>query len=184
MFIIKNNYYLYIENIKDFDIDSQKNNKKINIILKNLKNNKLSEIIEFKKKCKLKKFKIFIANNLMLAKKCNADGLYISAYNKKIYLDKINKIGSAHNLKEISEKLKQKCRTIIVSRLFKTDYPKKKSYLGVLKFNLLIKQTNQELCPLGGIRSHNLLKLRLVGSKSLALLSEVKKKPTISSRLF
>ncbi len=70
---------------------------------------------------------------LKLLKNCNADGLYISAYNKKKYYINIPKIGSAHNLKEINEKIKQNCKTIIFSRLFKTNYKNKKSFLGVVK---------------------------------------------------
>jgi hypothetical protein len=40
------------------------------------------------------------------------------------------------------------------------------------------------LVPLGGINNNNLLKLNLVNSYGLSLLSEIKKKPAISSRLF
>ena len=35
MFIIKNNYYFYIENTKDINLNSIKNNKKITIIYRN-----------------------------------------------------------------------------------------------------------------------------------------------------
>ena len=54
MIIIKKNYYLYIENIKDLNIDLLKTNNKINIILRNIKNNKTKDIIKFRKKCKNK----------------------------------------------------------------------------------------------------------------------------------
>ena len=83
MIIIKKNYYLYIENISDLNIDLLKTNKKINIILRNIKNNRIKEIIKFRKKCKKKKIKFYIANDLRVVNSCNADGLYISAYNKK-----------------------------------------------------------------------------------------------------
>jgi len=184
MFIIKHNYFLYIENINDLDVDSLKENKKINIILRNAKNNKISEIKKYQRKCKIKKFKLYIANNIKVAKACNADGLYISAFNKKIYHNSIYKIGSAHNFKEINEKTTQQCKIIIISPLFKTNYPNKKSFLGITKFNLLKKNINLNFCPLGGIRYSNLIKLKLVNCKSIALLSEIKKKPTIASRLF
>ena len=45
MVIIKKNYYLYIENIMHLNIDLLKSNKKINIILRSIKNNKIDEII-------------------------------------------------------------------------------------------------------------------------------------------
>jgi len=184
MIIIKNNYYLYIENIKDLNIDNIKINKKINIILRNFKTNTIPEIIKYRKKCKEKRFRFYIANNLDIAKTCNADGLYISSYNKKKYYTNIAKIGSAHNLKEISEKVMQGCKNIIFSRLFKTKYKNKKSFYDVVKFNLIQINLNKDLIPLGGINSDNLLRLNLVKCEGFALLSAIKKKPAISNRLF
>jgi hypothetical protein len=40
------------------------------------------------------------------------------------------------------------------------------------------------LIPLGGIRHSNLLRLNNLNANGFAILSELKKKPTISSRLF
>ena len=184
MIIIKKKYYLYIENIKDLNIDLLKTNKKINIILRNIKNNEVKDIIKFRKKCKNKKFKFFIANNPKFANTCKADGLYISAHNKKKYFINIYKIGSAHNLKEINDKILQGCKEIIFSRLFKTNYNNKKSFFGVIKFNLLKLIFNRGIYPLGGINNKNLLKLNMINSKGFAILSAVKKKPAITSRLF
>jgi thiamine monophosphate synthase len=184
MVIIKKNYYLYIENIEDLNLDKVASNKKIIIILRNNENNKLPEIKKYRLKCKRKKIKFYIANNAKIAKSCEADGLYISAYNKKKYYINIPKIGSAHNLKEINEKIYQKCEVIIFSRLFKTQYLFKKDYLGVVKFNLIVKNIGKKLIPLGGINNQNLLKLNIVKSDGFACLSAVKKKPAISSRLF
>jgi len=184
MIIIKKKYYLYIENITELNIDLLKTSKKINVILKSIKNNEINEIIKFRKKCNNKKIKFYIANDLRFVNKCNADGLYISAYNKKKYFANINKIGSAHNLKEINEKIRQGCKEIIFSRLFKTNYINKKGFLGVVKFNLLKQTFNKNIYPLGGINNKNLLKLNIINSDGFAILSAVKKKPAISSRLF
>ena len=116
---------------------------------------------------------------------CRADGLYLSSFNKKIYLNKeLKLIGSAHSFKEINEKIKQGCKTIFLSRLFKTSYKNKKDYLDIVKFNLIIKKYNISIIPLGGIRSSNLNKLNMINSNGFALLSEAKKKPAITSRLF
>ena len=184
MIIIKNNYYIYIENINDLKFEALKANKKINIIFRNHKNYKLKKILTFRKSCKLKRFKFFIANQHRLAHICKADGLYISAYNKKRYFTKILKIGSAHNVREINEKINQNCKTIIVSRLFKTIYHNKKTYLGVCKFNLLNLKFKSNLVPLGGINYRNLLKLNIIKSEGFGILSVIKKKPAFLSRLF
>jgi thiamine monophosphate synthase len=185
MFIIKKNYYLYIDNTKSIDLDTIKKNKKVIIIYRNnAKQESYVELNKFKTKCRIKNFKFYIANDLKLATFCKADGLYMSAYNKKYIKHFNNLIGSAHNFKEINQKIKQGCKTIILSRLFKTSYKNKRDFLGVIKFNLIKKHYLINLVPLGGINSNNLLKLNLVNSKGLCLLSEIKKKPAISNRLF
>ena len=86
MFIIKNNYYLYIENTLSINLDRIKKNKKISIIYRNNGSEEnLSKLVKFRKKCRIKNFKFYIANNSKLAKKCMADGMYLSSYNKIIY---------------------------------------------------------------------------------------------------
>ena len=184
MFIIKKNYYLYIDNTKSINLDLLKRSYKFSIIYRNsILSENIQKIIFFKKKCDRKKIKFYIANNYNLAKKCSAYGLYLSANNKKIYHN-INVIGAAHSFKEINQKIKQKCKVILLSRLFKTNYKNKKSFLGVLKFNLMIKNYKIQITPLGGIRYDNLLKLKLLNTNSFAIMSELKKKPAIASRLF
>jgi thiamine monophosphate synthase len=186
MFIIKNNYYLYIENTMSINLDRFRKNKKIIIIYRNNGNlENYNKIVVFRKKCRIKKFKFYIANDVKLARFCKADGLYLSSYNKIIYSKRFNNlIGSAHNFKEIYEKIKQGCTSIVVSRLFKTSYKNKNDYLDVVKFNLIRRNCLINLIPLGGITSNNLLRLNLVKSEGLCLLSEIKKKPAISNRLF
>ena len=184
MFILKNNYFLYIDNTQSINLKILKKPEKFNIIYRNnyLKKN-LKKIISLRKACKTKKIKFYVANNYILAKKIKADGIYISAYNKKIY-NKIDTIGSAHSYKEINQKIKQSCKTILLSRLFKTNYKNKKNFFGLVKFNLIIKNFNTKIVPLGGINSDNLLKMNLVNSDGFAIMSGIKKKPAIASRLF
>ena len=186
MFIIKNNYYLYIENTRSLNLDYIKKNNKISIIYRN---NGIQENVEhlrrFRNECKNKNFKFFVANNFKLAEFIKADGVYLSSYDRKIYPKyKYNLIGSAHSFNEIYLKKKQGCKTVILSRLFKTSYEDKKGYLGIVRFNLIQNNCLVDLVPLGGINNTNLLKLNLVISKGFCLLSEIKKKPAISNRLF
>ena len=63
------------------------------------------------------------------------------------------------------------------------NYDKKKSFLGTIKFNQISKNTSK-IIALGGIKSQNLNSIRNVNCDGIAILSEVKKKPAIISRLF
>jgi len=185
MFIIKKKYFLYIENTHSIDLKLLTRKKNIYLIYRNFNKENLQKIIKFKKECRKKGLKFYIANDFKLAINCGADGVYLSAYNKeKKFYSNVDLIGSAHNFKEIYHKQKQGCKTIILSRLFKTNYKNKSSFLSIVKFNLIIKNYTIDIVPLGGIRNSNLLKLNLINSNGLALLSEVKKKPAIIRRLF
>lgn len=187
MFAHKKKYYLFLESVNLLDLDLIKPRNKYIIIYRN---NNLAENINlvksFRINCKKKSIAFYVANNLKLAIEINADGLYLSSFNKKnINNGKLDLIGSAHNYTEIKQKIRQGCSNIILSRLFKTNYKHKDDFLGVVKFNLISKLFNVELIPLGGIRENNLNKLKIVHSNALAVLSEIKKKPTkLISRLF
>ncbi len=191
MFINKKKYFLIIESIRDIDLSNLKLFNKFVIIYRNHnKIDNLNKLLDFRKKCKIKKIDFYVANNPGLMVLLKADGLYISSYSQSLKFLKFKKnqfkiIGSAHNIKEINLKNKQGCKYILTSRLFKTDYKNKIGYLGSVKFNLLNLMRNEDLVPLGGIKMFNLNKLNYVNSNSIALLSEIKKKPAkIFSRLF
>ena len=183
-------YFLLIESIKDIDLKNIKIRNKFSIIYRN--NNKienLNNLFKFRRQCKLKAVKFYIANNNTLAVTLKSDGVYLSSFNKKLNVlnyknEKYEIIGSAHNLSEISLKKKQGCSFIFLSKLFAVDYDKKAPFLGVIKFNNFLK-ISKDLIPLGGIKYENLNNLRNVDCKGFAILSEVKKKPAkIFSRLF
>ena len=92
--------------------------------------------------------------------KLNLDGAYIPSFNKSTkhlaysFKKKFKIIGSAHNLKEIRIKEKQKVDKIFLSSLFK----KNKNYLGINKFKLLSKLTKKKIVALGGISKKNIKK--------------------------
>ena len=189
MFIRKNKYFFIIESIKDIDLKNIKKQGKFSVIYRN-KNNleNISDLLNYRRFCKLKSIKFYVANNTKLAVLLKSDGIYISAFNKSLKPLTLKKsnfdlIGSAHNFHEIALKNKQGCKTILLSKLFLVNYDKKASYLGVIKFNNYLK-INKNLIPLGGISINNLNYLNNVNSEGFALLSEIKKKPAIISRLF
>ncbi len=191
MLVLKKKYYLFIENTREFNLNLIKIRKKFNIIYRNqTSNEKIEDIKTFRKDCKKNGVSFYVANNTNLLIKLKADGLYISAYNKKLLLNKFalkgfNIIGAAHNQREVDLKIKQGCKEIIYSRLFETNYSFKKGCLGIQRFNIISLRSKVGLVPLGGINHRNLSKLNTVISESFACLSAVKKKPTkIISRLF
>jgi len=189
MFVFKKKYFLIIESIKDIDLKKIKKINKFHIIYRNKKNNEnFDDLFDFRKNCKLKSIKFFVANNYKLAISLSSDGLYLSSYNRSLKVLSLKKknfkiIGSAHNFKEIYLKTLQGCEVILFSKLFLVNYDKSAPYLGVVKFNNYLI-SNADLIPLGGINLNNLNKLKHLNCQGIAILSEIKKKPAIIRRLF
>ena len=191
MLILKKKYYLFIENTREFNLDLIKIKNKFNIIYRNQKTKeKIQDLRVYRRNCKRYGVNFFVANDVKLLSKINADGLYISAHNKNLHTNTYFRkgfkiIGSAHNQRELDLKIKQGCEVVIFSRLFETTSPNKKGHLGVQKFNTLSLRAKTELAPLGGINENNLSKLNTILSNSFACLSAIKKKPAkFINRLF
>ncbi len=188
MFAFKNKYFLIIESIKDLNLRNIKRLNKFNIIYRNKNKENIEDLKEFRNYCKVKLIRFFVANDINLAIKVKADGLYLSSYNKSLrslfLKKKLIIIGSAHNFKEIVLKIKQGCSSILLSKLFVVDYDKKSQTLGIVRFNKYALLFNK-IIPLGGIKLTNINKLKNIRSNGFAILSEIKKKPAkIISRLF
>ena len=169
---MNNKYYF----INKFDTNTiSKQDKQTIIIYRNYTNKKTDEkiILEIKRFCKIKSIKFYLSNNIKLALKLNLDGAYIPSFNNNLNhlnfsLKKNFKlIGSAHNIKEIKTKEKQKVDSIVISSIFK----KNKNYLGMNKFKLLSKLTKKNVIVLGGISKKNLKKLKLLDCNNFAGIS-------------
>ena len=83
-------------------------------------------------------------------------------------------IGSAHNQREIFEKISQKCKTIFLSPIFFVK--KSKKYLGLHKFNILSNHNKVNFVALGGIGKKNIKSLKLLNIKGFSGISMFKKK--------
>ena len=167
-----NKYYF----ISKFDTNNiNKQDKQTIIIYRNYTAHSTDEkiLLKIKKYCKKKTIKFYLSNNVKLAIMLNLDGAYIPSFNKKLdhlsysLKNKFEIIGSAHNLKEIRIKEKQKVKKIFLSSLFK----KNKNFLGINKFRLLSKHTKKEIVVLGGISYKNKKKLSLINQKDFAGIS-------------
>ena len=105
--------------------------------------------------------------------KLNLNGAYIPSFNNELnhlaysFKKNFNLIGSAHNLKEIKLKEKQRVNKIFISSLFK----KNKNYLGIYKFKLLSNLTRKKIVALGGLSKKNIKKLKLLNSSEFAGIS-------------
>ena len=167
------NKYYFINKFDTNDIDKQ--DKQTIIIFRDysLKIYDQSLIFKIKQYCKKKSLKFYLANNIKMALALDLDGAYIPAFNHnfKHLSYSLNKnfkiIGSAHNLKDIRIKEKQRVEKIFLSSLFK----KNKNFLGINKFKLLSKLTNKQIVVLGGISKKNLKGLKLVNQLDFAGIS-------------
>ena len=161
--------------INKFDTNNiGKLDKNTGIILRNYTAKiNLNLIISLKKFCKKKGYKFFLSNNVQLALNLNLDGAYIPSFNNdtKHLAFSIKKkflmLGSAHNNKQIKLKERQLVKIIFVSSIFK----KNKNYLGVNKFKLLSRLTNNKVIALGGVSNKNLKKLKLLNCFGFAGIS-------------
>ena len=166
------NYY-FINKFETKNID--KLDKKTIIIYRDYSSKLLNEelILKIKKYCKKKSIKFCLSNNIKLAIKLGLDGVYLPSFNSdfnhlSFSLKKnFTILGSAHNLKEIKIKQKQKVEKIFISSLFKRN----KNYLGINKFKLLAKLTHKKVVVLGGISKENLKKLKLLNLSEFAGIS-------------
>ena len=164
--------YYFIEEFKKSIIDKQSSNTAI--IYRNYKKNyKISEIISLRDYCRNKKIKFYLSNNIKLSISLNLDGAYLPSFNESLvhlnYNFKKNfiLIGSAHNLREIRIKEKQKVKEIFLSSLFKDNG----NFLGLNKFNLLSNCSKRDVIALGGISKENINLINLTRSIGFAGIS-------------
>ena len=93
MFTKKKNYFLLIESTKDIDLKNIKIRNKFSIIYRNnKKDDNLNDLLKFRRHCKLKAIKFYVANNNALAISLNSDGIYLSSYNKSLNSFKLQNI--------------------------------------------------------------------------------------------
>ena len=180
------NIFIFIDKYNN-EIFKNKNTN-IGIIYRNYNDeNRENQLIKIAKACKRSRYQLFVSNDLKLAYKFKADGIYIPSFNKRkkfLNLEKRNfiTIGSAHSQKEIHEKIQQNCEAIFLSSLF---YIKKsKKYLNLHKFNYLSLLNRTKIFALGGISENNIKKLKLLKIKGFGGINLFKKKPASKRPVF
>ena len=163
-------------------------NTNIGVVYRNYNNpRRETELIKIAKACKKNRYQLFVSNDIKLALKVRADGIYIPSFNKTkkfLNLEKKNFtiLGSAHNQKEIREKISQKCQAIFLSPIFYIE--KSIKFLNVYKFNYLSRSSKVNILALGGITEHNVRKLKLLHIKGFGGIRIFKKKPALKRPVF
>jgi len=173
-----NNYSQIYYFIDSFNMDLlEKLNKNIAIIYRNYtKPHVEEEISKINKFCNKIGKRFYLSNDIKLVDKLNLKGIYIPSFNKtldvlKLRKKKIHILGSAHNLKEILQKKKQKIDVIFISPIFKIS--KKNTNLSISKFKILANHTNQKVVALGGINIKNIKKIKMLDCYGYASISYI-----------
>tara|TARA_B110000438_G_scaffold256211_1_gene263546 strand:+ start:1220 stop:1765 length:546 start_codon:yes stop_codon:yes gene_type:complete len=157
------------------------NNINMGVIYRNYKaEKKEDELVKIAKACKKNRNQLFVSNDVKLAIKVKAEGIYIPSFNKVKGFANLEKrnikiLGSAHNQKEIQKKISQNCTTIFLSPIFYVE--KSKKFLDIHKFNYLAYNNNADIFALGGISRNNIHKLKLLKIKGFGGIRMFKKKP-------
>ena len=173
---------VHINNLKKYYFINEFNythlidlNKNISFIWRNKdKETPIKTLIKLRNFCKKNQRRFYISNDINLAKKLNADGLYISSTNRNLtfksisYKKRFKILGSAHNFKEIKVKELQNVSEIFLSPLFKD---KKNQRLDIYKYLNLKRSTIMRDISLGGISYKNIKKLRLIKPYGFAGIS-------------
>ena len=138
-----------------------------------------NELVKIAKACKKNRNQLFVSNDVKLAIKVKAEGIYIPSFNKTKGFANLEKknikiLGSAHNQKEIKKKISQNCTTIFLSPIFYIE--KSRKFLGLHKFNYLSCNNNINILALGGISENNIHKLKLLNIKGYGGIRMFKKK--------
>ena len=164
------------------------NNTNIGIIYRNYNERKReNELIKIAKACKKNRYQLFVSNDVKLALKVKADGIYIPSFNKTKYFSNLEKknvviLGSAHNQQEIQKKISQNCSAVFLSPLF--NVKKSKKFLGLHQFNYLSYMNKINIFALGGISENNIRKLKLLYTKGFGGIRIFKKKPAYKRPVF
>jgi len=170
--------YHFIDDFKEKDIEYLPKN--IALIYRNYeKKPSKSLILKIRKYCKKRKIKFYLSNYYKMAINLHLDGVYLPSFNKEITFNIFSKrknfliLGSAHSINEISIKQKQGCNLIFLAPIFKVN--KKKHFLGINKFNLLVANKKILFVALGGINDLNIKKINLLKCYGFAGISWIKK---------
>ena len=171
-------YYIFLDELNEKIIKNIQNLKKRKIDLKLIVSEKnLFSILDF---VKYSKIPFFIIDNVKLASKYKANGIFLTGKNRSLInitkgSQRIKVIGSAHNQYEYFIKERQGCSTIFLSPIFYNEKYSSNQILHINKFNLITLNWKKSIGALGGINLKNLKLIKLIRSKSIGIKSLITK---------
>ena len=171
-------YYIFLDELNEKIIKNIQNLKKRKIDLKLIISEKiLFSILDF---VKYSKIPFFIIDNIKLATKHKANGIFLTSKNRSLInitksSQRIKVIGSAHNQYEYFIKERQGCSTIFLSPIFYNEKYSSNQILHINKFNLITLNWKKSIGALGGINLKNLKLIKLIRSKSIGIKSLITK---------
>ena len=171
-------YYIFLDELNEKIIKNIQNLKKKKIELKLIVSEKiLFSILDF---VKYSKIPFFIIDNVKLAIKHKANGIFLTSKNRSLInitksSQRIKVIGSAHNQYEYFIKERQGCSTIFLSPIFYNEKYSSNQILHINKFNLITLNWKKSIGALGGINLKNLKLIKLIRSKSIGIKSLITK---------
>ena len=171
-------YYIFLDELNEKIIKNIQNLKKRKIDLKLIVSEKiLFSILDF---VKYSKIPFFIIDNVKLATKHKANGIFLTSKNRGLInitkgSQRIEVIGSAHNQYEYFLKERQGCSTIFLSPIFYNKKYSLNKILHIQKFNLITLNWKKSIGALGGINLKNLKLIKLIRSKSIGIKSLITK---------
>jgi thiamine monophosphate synthase len=181
------NFFFFTDLINNEIIHQILKFKNISLIYNTLdKNENLKELMKIKLFCNKNNIKLYIKNNIKLAVKIKADGVFLNNEFKKKILQKNEKLNfkiivGIHSVKEFYLKKYEHYSDVIISPIF---YNKKYSInkiLNPVKFNLMSLYWKKRKYALGGINKNNFKKIYLtssIGVGFVSLINDLKiKKP-------
>jgi len=176
--------YYFIDQINERTISTISKFKNISLIYLNQNDSflNLQDLIDIKKYCNKNHIKFYISNNIRLAIKVKANGVYLTKnYNSMLHNFNCKKeftiLGSVHNQLEYYKKISQKCKKIFLSPIFYNEKYSLNKTLGIIKFKLITRDWKYKPIPLSGINQNNINRVYLVNKGEVAFKSWKQKNP-------
>lgn len=176
--------YYFVDQINETTISTISKFNNVSLIYLNQKESiyNIQDLINIKKFCKKKNLRFYITNNIRLAIKVKANGVYLTKnYNSMLhnfnYKKEFTILGSVHNQLEYYKKISQKCKKIFLSPIFYNEKYSLNKTLGIIKFKLISRDWKYKAIPLSGINQSNLNKVYLVNKREVAFKSWKQKNP-------